>query len=157
VSYGGRQKLDSRIKSLLASGGNLGPDDEKLKAEIARLACVLAAAYIEVACQEIVEAYAFVRAEPSITRYVAAQLGWFQNPSLEKILKLAGQLDASKRDRLEGKVSDELKDSVGSIMGHRNNIAHGRDSSITLGLLSTYYESAKRFMQEFEALFPPTR
>lgn len=155
MSYGRRQKLDFRITGLLTIGGALS--DEKLKAEVARFACVLAAAYLEVACKEILEEHANARADPGVRRYVASQLSYFQNASLEKILQLAANFDPARRGALEAKVSDRVKDSVGSINGNRNNIAHGYDSGITLGSLKTYYTDAKKLIQEVESLFPPKK
>lgn len=155
MSYGRRQKLDVRITGLLLIGTGL--TDEKLKAEVARFACVLASAYIEVACKEILEEHANARADPGVRRYVASQLHFFQNASVEKILQLAGHFDPVRRATLEEKVSDRVKDSVGSINGNRNNIAHGDDSGITLGSLKTYYTDAKQLMKELEALFPPKK
>ena len=116
---------------------------EELQSSLARYACVLASSYLEAAFRELVLASAKAQASPSIVRYLDSTLGVFRDPNTEKILQLLGRLSPKYREDLETHVGGALKDSVDSIFANRNNIAHGRRSSISLGRIHQYYQDAR--------------
>jgi hypothetical protein len=70
---------------------------------------------------------------------------------MEKILGVAGGFSPELRSQLQAATSGRLSESVNSIVGNRNNIAHGKDVSLTLHTLTQYYKDASevvRLMQD---------
>ena len=153
-SWGDRQRLESEIKALFEEASSAG---EELQARLARYACVLACGYIEASCREILSAFSAARAEGAIARYVQVRLGFFTGPRTEKMLQLVGEFDPSRKVQLEAAIDERLKDGINSICAHRNNIAHGRGSSISMGQLKSYFQCATEVIGKMRGLFPVRR
>lgn len=148
-SFGDRQRLEKEISNVFRQAESV---DEELQASLARYACVLANGYLEASCREVFVAYVEVRTASSVSRYVQKKLNLFRAPNVEKILQLAGEFDPDWRQRLEDELNDRLKDGINSIHVHRNNIAHGRRSSISVGQIRQYYSVAEEVVAKLRNL-----
>src|SRR5262245_16545050 len=124
--------VDHRLGYLLLKCRDDPNCDDYTRAHIANYACVLLCGLLETAIKERLSLYAERMASPVIANYVTNQLDGFQNPNPEKIGQLVKSFDPSVADRLETFWSDEIKDVIGSIVGNRHLIAHGRDTTLTL-------------------------
>ena len=144
-----RQK--QRIDSLLERAQQLNQDPET-QAHWARYLCVIMSGFIENAVREIFGQYAHVRAQPSVARYVARSLESFQNPNMEKIVQVAQRFDDSWPSKILQSANDGGKEAVDSIVSQRHQIAHGRDTSLSLGTLTEYYKKAIRVLEYLESL-----
>jgi len=49
--------------------------------------------------------------------------------------------------------ADEIKDAIGSIVGNRHLIAHGRDTSLTLSRVSDWFQAVREFIIFLELEF----
>ena len=85
-----------------------------------------------------------------IANFVESQLDEFQNPKMEKILRLTGLFSREWESNLKKDTEGELKDSVDSIVSNRNNIAHGQDVAITYVRIKTYYQNALKVVDLIE-------
>jgi len=142
--------LASRIDRLLQEADDI-IDNDKLKSDLARYICVLASGYLEASCRDIFGNFARQQSSPAVDRFVSRHLAQYHNLNTEKFLQLAGSFDSKFREKIEQHNDfDELKDAVDSIVAHRNNIAHGRDTGISLVTIKRYYGSAKRFINLIE-------
>jgi hypothetical protein len=63
----------------------------------------------------------------------------FRNPDVERIAGLLYSLDRTLGAKLEDFWNDEIKDAVGSIVGNRHLIAHGRDTTLTFSRVSEWH------------------
>ena len=149
--FGDRQRIENEISSVFSQAESVG---EELQASLARYACVLANSYLEASCREILAAYSEVRADPSVSRYVQRRLNLFGVSNVERILQLVGDFDPDVRKRFEEVLDDRLRDGINSIHAHRNNIAHGRRTSISVGRIRQYYSVTQEVVAKLRRLFP---
>ena len=129
-----KQRLDHLFKQINAFKG-----DDELVAHWSKYLCVLVCGFLEVAIFEIYSEYARSKSNDFVANYVQKQLRRFQTPNMEKILSLTSSFNRFWGDELAETTKGELKDAVDSIANIRNNIAHGRDTTITYGRVKTYY------------------
>jgi len=151
VSFGELARLERRIDALFRDAQGLGID---LQAELAKLACILASGYLEVACEEIFSAYTEPRSNGSVGRYVNRHLRRLRNVKSERLLQLVGAFDPERRSEVEEEIRGRLADSINSIVANRNLVAHGRDVGLTLVRVKQYYDDAREAMRHVRAHFP---
>ena len=149
TGFGDRQRIENEISSVFSQADSV---DEELQASLARYVCVLAKGYVEASCREIFEAYSKVRAAPPVNRYIQRKLSFFRLTNVEGILQLVGDFDPDGRQRFEKELDDRLKDGINSLHVHRNNIAHGRQSSISVGQIRQYYSVAQEVVAKLRHL-----
>ncbi len=151
MSYSERSSLEFRIKLLREHAK--GIKDDRIAGEIAKYLCILASGYLEVRIKEIVAHYVESRASSEIKRYVEKKLSYFQNPRPDRILELCGDFSPQMRDELKTQLSADLADAILSIVSHRNNLAHGADSSISLGRFEDYFSRTQKGVMKIEQVF----
>ena len=151
TNFGDRKRIEHEIRTVFCQAQSVG---EELQASLARYACVLANGYLEASCRETLVAYSTVRADARVRRYVQKRLNLFSVPNVEKILQLVSDFDPDLRQRFEDELDDRLKDGINSIHAHRNNIAHGRQTSISVGQIRQYYSVAQEVIGKLRKLFP---
>lgn len=150
-NFGDRQRVECEIKAIFDQAPSA---DEELQGSLARYACVLANGYLEAVCREVIAAYCGSRAHPAILRYVQRCLKRFANPNVEKVLQLAGDFNDDIRIRIEAMIDGQIRDCINSIYAHRNNIAHGRRSDISIARIKDYFEGARKLHQHLLEFFP---
>jgi hypothetical protein len=70
----------------------------------------------------------------------------FQNPSAENLLQLVGSFDRRWRERLAASITDAEKNALGAIHTQRNKVAHGEDSTVSLGQVRGYFDEICRLL-----------
>lgn len=146
--HGTEQKIDFLLKKFRD-----GAFDDYTQSHIANYACVLLSGLIENAIRDIISTHVEKKAAPRISNYVKSQLDRFRNPEPDSVTRLLSSFDAMLADKLEGYWSGEIKDAVGSIVGNRHLIAHGRSTTLTLARVTEWFKSTKRFIAFLEAEF----
>src|SRR5664279_618908 len=107
-------------------------DDMELQAHLSRYLCVLCSGYLEIALAAVLSEYAVDKSAPRVASYVSRNLNQFQNPKMSKILELVDRFDRAWGDEIRNNLRPEAKDAVDSIVANRNEIAHGRHTSLSL-------------------------
>jgi RiboL-PSP-HEPN len=143
--------LDKKIDYLLGKIKDV--DDDYLRSHIANYVCVLLSGLLESAVREIISASSERTSAPRISNFVKSRMEAFRNPDIERIFGLLSSFDKGIADRLEAFWDEEIKDAVGSIVGNRHLIAHGRDTSVTFSRVSEWYTNAQRLIAFLEAEF----
>jgi hypothetical protein len=82
-----------RLDALFAKISALPEDDPELRAHWARYLCVLASGYLEIATREVLVDMARSRGSEVLTTFVSNRLADFQNPKMEKILRMLASFD----------------------------------------------------------------
>jgi len=146
MSWSERERLANRIDHLFKKADSI--DDDELRSDLARYICVLASGYLEASCRDIFGNFAKKQSSPAVYRFVAQHLAQYYNLKTEKCIQLASSFDPDSRRKIEQHDEFErLKAAVDSIVANRNNIAHGRDTGISLATIRDYYKDAKRFIK----------
>jgi RiboL-PSP-HEPN len=127
--------------------------DDYTRAHIANYACVLLSGLIENAIRDIISNHSERNATPRISNFIKSRLEGFRNPDPESVSKLLASFDIALAERLEAHWSGEVKDAIGSIVGNRHLIAHGRNTTLTLVRVTDWFRAAQNFIGFLEAEF----
>lgn len=125
--------------------------DDFYRAELAKLYCVELSGLLENLIRETVSSYCVSKSSPKISRYVAKGIDRFTNPDTKKILSIVGSFDPEWQSKLEVRWNGEIKDAVGSVVGNRHLIAHGRASGVSISRVSDWCKSIKKLCDFFES------
>ncbi len=127
--------------------------DLEVQSDYAKFLVIRVSGIIEQTITEIVSSYAQSRAHQSIVEHVDWRMNAFQNPTIERILQLVGSFQRNWRTKLEAELTKEEREALGSINAQRNKIAHGQQSTISLGQIDQYYKQAKTLLNKISRLF----
>ncbi len=132
-----------------------GCDDDWVVSHLARYACLLACAALEIGIKQAIETSVQRRAGPEVAKYVSIQLRYMQNPKPDAIRSLLEAFDsdwAIKLDAVFNNDGGRVRESIGSLVGQRNTIAHGRNSEVSFGRLKPWIKDAEIAVQFVERL-----
>jgi hypothetical protein len=121
--------------------------------QLAAHACVLLSGVIEGAVREILPAFSDKKSHPGIATYVKHSLKGFANPSPEKLFTLLSQFDPKIETKLTDQNFEQLRDHIGSIVGNRHLIAHGKNTGITPNRVDEWRKSTVKFCDFVDANF----
>lgn len=130
----------TKIQNLILKAKTFEPDDE-LRSHLAKYLCVLSSGFIENAIYHTFSDIAHRNCNPSIVlTYTKGQLYKLQNTNTEKIKEVTKSFNPiwwenGLRDFLQ---HDNRSTAINYIFKDRHNIAHGRDSEITIDKLEEY-------------------
>ena len=137
-------KQYKKIQNLILKAKEFEPDDE-LRSHLAKYICVLSSGFIENAIYQVFSDIAQKNCQPSVVlTYTKGQLYKLQNTNTEKIKEVT---KAFNPDWWENGLRDYLQQenrstAINYIFTDRHNIAHGRDSEITIDKLEEYLKKA---------------
>lgn len=125
-------------------------DDEEIRSHWVKYLCVLSSGHIENSIRYIYGQYAEKRSHENVANFITNNLRRFQNAKMEKILTVASAFSKDWRDELDKFVTEEMKDSIDSIIHNKNQIAHGKSVGITYLSLKKYWENSLKVLEFIE-------
>lgn len=143
------QRLENAFAAAESACADLYDENE---GRLALLMTIWASGYLEVVCRETLLHYAKVRSAPSVARYVRRQLHRFQNPNMERIADLIGGFDKNKAADLRAWAEGPVAESVNSIRGLRNQIAHGQLPNVSVARIAGHFHNARRLSNRLARL-----
>lgn len=149
-----RRVIDSTLSRARALATHA--DAPALQADYARHICVLVSGFVERAVAELIVAYAEDKAARPIKSYLDATLSRVNNLDKDRLLRVIGALDASWADSLDSFIDDKRQAALNSIVGLRNDIAHGGGGSLSLRGVEQYWLSVQEIVDHVEQLLFPT-
>jgi len=145
-----RQRLDDAFKRASGVKG-----DPELSSDFARHLCVLVSGFLEQSAIELLLEHVRQRSSQSIQRHVGQSLRRFSSPKANKLIALFGSFDPAWEADLKGYLVDQHKDAVDAVVDLRHNIAHGRDTLVTMSRISEYYDRVKEVVEHIANLCLP--
>mgnify|MGYP001620158171 CR=1 FL=1 len=145
-----KRKLTAAFKR--AEQLNALPEPAELRADYARHLCVLVSGYVERSVAEILLEYARHTTAAPLRSYLDVSLKRLRNVDSERLLNTIGSLDAGWRSELAAFVVDERQAALNSIVGLRNDIAHGGGTSVSLAQVEKYWTSVQEVIDKVEEL-----
>lgn len=141
----------ARISTLIEKAKEFEPDDE-LRSHLTKYICVLCSGFIENAVYHAFSDIADRSCAPSVVlTYAKAQLFKIQNANSEKIRDLTRSFNPAWHDGIRDFLQTENRSSaINYILKDRHNIAHGRDSDITIANLEGYFKKAVEVVRYLE-------
>jgi RiboL-PSP-HEPN len=148
---GAHQPLFDKI-DLARTAGALGSEMEFVKSELCKYCCVLACAAIDVCIEDCLSEYVERAGDARIVAYIKRQIGRARNPTISTLCAILESFDKTWKSGLEAYADDTIRSDIGSIVYNRNEIAHGRNSTITFGRLLPWIKTAKKVCSEIERI-----
>lgn len=141
----------NRIHQLMNKAKELEPDDE-LRSHLTKYICVLCSGFIENSVYHAFSDIAENNCEQSVVlTYAKSQLYKIQNANSEKIRGLAKSFNPDWHDPLRDYLQEENRGAaINYILKDRHNIAHGRDSDITILKLENYLNKTVEVIKYIE-------
>jgi HEPN superfamily RiboL-PSP-like protein len=142
---------EQRLDAIFARAGTLQYDPELLS-DFAKYLCILVSGYLEKSLAELVLEHSRQVGAPSLQRFVESKTKRFANANAERIAQLLGSFDPGWKSSIESFLVDEYKAAVDSVVGLRNNIAHGVSVGVTYASMLEYYKRIKAVVEEVAKL-----
>ena len=141
----------SRIAALIVKAKEFEPDDE-LRSHLTKYICVLCSGFIENSVYHAFSDIADKSCTPScVLTYTKAQLYKIQNANAEKIRELSKSFNPNWYDGIRDFLQAENRGSaINYILKDRHNIAHGRDSDITIAQLENHLKKTIEVIKYIE-------
>ena len=130
------------------------PIDEYVVALLAAHICVIQSGILENIVKEIMGAYVEKRSSVEVTNYVKIRLRDLQNPRTDRIEEVIGAFSSEWRSKLSKFWEEsEIKEHINSIVANRNQISHGRTTSVTISQTKDWIKSIRIFAEFAEKTF----
>jgi hypothetical protein len=117
---------------------------------------VLLSGYVEKSIADLGMEYTRGKAAAPIRSYMETSLSRLMNVDKERLLQVIGSFDDSWRQKVDDYVVDERQAALNSVVGLRNNIAHGGGGTVSLGQIERYWIPIREIVDFVESLFFPT-
>lgn len=140
-----------RIRQLLAKTDSASDGDLELQSYWAQYVCIRVAGFMENALAEVYSEYARVSSNQNVRSFVSGTVSKIQNPNAQRVLEIARKFSVEWSDELESFLASEgRRDALNSIMSNRHQIAHGRDSDITIPRVKDYLKKCVEIVDFLE-------
>jgi hypothetical protein len=149
------RRMRARLQQIIDRAEAVDVDDYELKSDLAMLLCIRISGYVEQSFKELATDFARRTSSGPIRSFVAAQFDWTRNPSSESLLEELRSFDLTWATRFESFCDQRRKDGLNSIVGLRNDIAHGRGTRPSLGRVLGYLEAVDEMVEELAEIFDP--
>jgi hypothetical protein len=149
---GAHQSLFDKIDLLAKRAGELSVEMEFIRAELCKYCCILASAAIDVCVEDCLLEYSERGKDKRVSEFVKRQISRARNPTVGTLCAMLQSFDQDWGGRLEKYADDAVRSDIGSIVHNRNEIAHGRNSTITFGRLLPWIKTAKALCGEIEQI-----
>ncbi len=141
-----------KLQMLIQRTNRASSQDFELHSHWGRYLCVLVAGFLENTIAEIYIDYAKSAASEPVASYAASRLTRIQNPNAQRFLDTARSFKRTWVDDLEQFLNDAgRKEAIDSIMANRHQIAHGRDSGITIARVDNYLKKCVEVIEFIES------
>jgi RiboL-PSP-HEPN len=141
-----RQRIDTLFIKV-ASTSN--PADQS---EWSKYLCILVSGFIEESLRVLLEDYTRTRSAPNIQNFVVKQTGNITNCKTSRILEVLSKFSQDWANDFSDQITDEIKNSIDSVIANRHVIAHGKNVNITYRTMSTYYNNVKKAVEILDAI-----
>jgi hypothetical protein len=140
------ERIAQKLDTLYARVLKIDSDNTFVVAQLANYACILSASYLERAMVDVASEYCEKRAVPAVSTFVNAQLGRFPNPRAERVRNFVSSFGEPIRTQFASIFTDEIQTAIDSVVSNRNNLAHGRNATVTFSMLKAWDNQLRKFV-----------
>jgi hypothetical protein len=143
---------DALYKKLRADGY---PRESAVQAAFAQYLCVRVSGFVDASVGHILSKHIAHQANKvTVRRFAEIKLGKVTNLNAERLCRLLSDFDAQWRTQLETFLNVERRDALDSVVANRNNIAHGRPTTVTFSRVSEFHKRATEIIDYVDGLVP---
>ena len=134
-------KQEAKIRALVRMTRQATDGDMELQSHWAKYLCVLVAGFAENALQVLYSDYVSKSTPAPVARFAIGRIKTIQNPRPNRFVEIASGFKEEWGVQLDAFFQlDGRDDAVNSIMQARHQIAHGKNSDISIARVSEYFE-----------------
>lgn len=128
-------------------------DDDLLKRDMARYACVLVSGHLEESLRLLVSDYVKGKSTLIVHRYVESNINRITNCTYNKIVNILKSFSQPWADEFCNNIvtyepiPNKYKDSVDSIVAVRHQIAHGKNTGISMVMIEGYFNDINQVIE----------
>lgn len=124
----------------------------ELQGHWGRYICILVAGFLENAISEVYVQFVTDSASPQVAQYTIATLEKIQNPKSNKFIETASKFKKEWGEQLKVFLEEDQsrKFAIDSIMQIRHEIAHGKNTGITIVRVKDYFEKSVEVIEFIE-------
>lgn len=128
--------------------------DQEMLSHLSKYICVRCSGFIEKSVGYIFSDYIDRNCSHLlICKYSKGQLSKLQNVNSEKLIKLCDSFDSSWKEKIKNYGQENNRfESMNYIIKERNNIAHGKDSDITLSKIKMHWIKIVELVDYIESI-----
>lgn len=128
-------------------------NDIELQGHWGRYLCVLVAGFLENAISEVYLEFVTQSSSPQVAQYTISTLSKIQNPKTDKFIETASRFKKEWGEQLNTFFKEDVsrKTSIDSIMQTRHEIAHGKNTGITVIRVKEYFEKSIEVIEFIES------
>jgi hypothetical protein len=138
--------MQARLDATFQRVADLPAADLEVRSDFARYLCILVSGFVENAVAALTMSYCRDRSQPAVANYAGTQLRRLQNLNSERLLQVVGAFEQQWREDLHTFLEGPRKDALDSILGLRNQIAHGASVGLTYVRIKEYYTRVKEIV-----------
>ena len=145
-----RQRIDALFAKISLISN---PADQS---EWSKYLCILVSGYIEESLRVLLEQYSKNHSSSHIQNFVSKEIKSITNCKTSKIESILSQFSPAWKDYFIDQMSsksaksDEIKNSINSIIANRHQIAHGKNVNLSYSSVSNYYKNVKKAVDILE-------
>ena len=145
-----RQRIDT-LFSKVSSITN--PADQ---GEWSKYLCILVSGYIEESLRVLLETYSVSHSSLNIQNFVSKEIKGITNCKTNKIIDILSKFNSSWGSDFANEIAarslitNEIKDSIDSIVTNRHLVAHGKSTGIRYSTVLNYYNNVKKAVEVLE-------
>ncbi len=144
-------KQIQQIRNLINKTATPCGGDLEMQSHWAKYICIRSAGLLENALAEIYKDFVNGAASKPVADYTCSILSKIQNPKANRFVEVASSFKPSWGIDLEAYLEAEgRKEAINSIMTNRHNIAHGKNSDISIVRIKEYLEKAIEVIEFIE-------
>ena len=118
--------------------------------------CILVSGYIEESLRVLLEQYSKNHSSSHIQNFISQEIKNITNCKTSKIENILSKFSPAWKDYFidqmssKSEKSDEIKNSINSIIANRHQIAHGKNVNLSYSSVSNYYKNVKKAVDILE-------
>lgn len=120
--------------------------DDEVKGHFAKYLCIRTSGLVEIFFKTQIEDYATGTSPKPIVSFINHKFKTFTNINTKKINDLFETFSPEWQQQFDGKITEEQKSALNSVISNRNNIAHGNADSASLTNVKGYYLKVKEVL-----------
>lgn len=138
----------AEINTLIA----MSPSDSILQLHWGRYMCVMVAGFMENALQTIYTEYVANSANSNVANYANAHIRRIRNPTADTLIGTARAFNSLWGDNLRDFINRSQRgDALRAVMDNRHNIAHGRQSTVSVNQVAEYLSKCVEIIDFIES------
>lgn len=148
----GAKKLIDDVEFAISEINNFSLDSDLEKSYLAKFLVVYICGIYEEAIESIINQMAENIGNQEIVNFLENSLSHgFRNPDVANICSLLKKFSAKWSEEVK-KLPEEYLSALNNIVSHKNSMAHGLASNITLSEVNEYYRDSKKVIEKIDSL-----